>query len=56
VSRDSTQSTATFAVAKPTLTAPAASLLPPLPQDRAHHAHAHRGLVSGWVHDVEGWF
>jgi hypothetical protein len=42
--------------ADPTLTAPAASLLPPLPQDQRHHAHPHRGLLSGWVHDVEGWF
>ena len=63
--RDSSQPTATLAVAgssgpasnaDPTLTAPAASLLPPLPQDHGHHAHARRGLLSGWVHDVEGWF
>ena len=44
----------------PTLTAPAAALLPPLPQDsgqsRVRHAPAHRGLLSGWVHEVEGWF
>jgi phospholipid/cholesterol/gamma-HCH transport system substrate-binding protein len=60
---DSSRPTATLAVAgssapkaDPTLTAPSASLLPPLPQDRRPHAHAHRGLVSGWVHDVEGWF
>jgi phospholipid/cholesterol/gamma-HCH transport system substrate-binding protein len=61
----SSQPTATLALAgssspasmaDPTLTAPAASLLPPLPQDRRHHAHAHRGLLSGWAHDVEGWF
>jgi len=38
----------------PTLTAPAAALLPPLPQ-RTHH-HAGRGLLAGWAHDVEGWF
>ena len=44
--------------AAPTLTAPAARLLPPLPQDHvaAHHAPPHRGLVSGWLHNVEGWF
>ena len=61
----SSQPTATLAVAgssspapkaDPTLTAPAASLLPPLPQDQRHHVHAHRGLLSGWVHDVKGWF
>ena len=61
----SSRPTATLAVAgssipasdaDPTLTAPAASLLPPLPQDQRHHAHAHHGLLSGWVHDVEGWF
>jgi len=42
----------------PTLTAPAASLLPPLPQDQTHRrpGHARRGLLAGWVHDVEGWF
>jgi phospholipid/cholesterol/gamma-HCH transport system substrate-binding protein len=63
--RDSSQPTAALAVAgssrstpkaDPTLTAPAASLLPPLPQDQHHHARARRGLLSGWVHDVEGWF
>jgi phospholipid/cholesterol/gamma-HCH transport system substrate-binding protein len=42
----------------PTLTAPAAALLPPLPQDRSRRArpHPHRGLVSGWLHDVASWF
>jgi phospholipid/cholesterol/gamma-HCH transport system substrate-binding protein len=58
------QSTAAVAVAAPatkvdpTLTAPAASLLPPLPQDKTHgrHRNARRGLLAGWVHDVEGWF
>ena len=42
--------------ANPTLTAPAASLLPPLPRDQRVKTHAHRGLLAGWVHDVEGWF
>ncbi len=44
--------------ADPTLTAPAASLLPPLPQGprAVHRAHAHRGLLAGWAHDVAGWF
>jgi virulence factor Mce-like protein len=59
------QVTATLADAAssaPTLTAPAARLLPPLPQDRSatsgtgRHARAHRGLVSGWLHDVASWF
>ncbi len=58
------QVTATLATASaaPTLTAPAARLLPPLPQDRTaisgtgRHARAHRGLVSGWLHDVASWF
>ncbi len=40
----------------PSLTAPAASLLGPLPQRREHHRAAHRGLVDQWWHDVEGWF
>jgi hypothetical protein len=58
VTKDSSQTTATLATASadPTLTAPAASLLPPLPQNQTRAHHAHRGLVSGWVHDVEGWF
>ncbi len=44
--------------ADPTLTAPAASLLPPLPQGPrpVHRTHAHRGLLAGWAHDVAGWF
>jgi phospholipid/cholesterol/gamma-HCH transport system substrate-binding protein len=53
---------ATFAdAAAPTLTVPAAALLPPLPED-AHPARPHarrpagRGLLAGWAHDVEGWF
>ena len=52
-------STASAPNSDPSLTAPAARLLPPLPQDQAHHAHAHashRGLVSQWWHDVTGWF
>ena len=67
VSQAAKSSTATLAVgtpstpstnADPTLTAPAASLLPPVPRGRnnAHHAPGHRGLLAGWVHDVEGWF
>ena len=66
VTRGSSQPTATLAVAalvdaaasdgRPDADRPAAALLPPLPQDQRHHAHAHRGLLSGWVHDVEGWF
>jgi hypothetical protein len=52
-------STAT-ATAGPSLTAPAADLLPPLPQaqgqGRHGHAHVHRGLLAGLAHDVAGWF
>ncbi|HEY6473044.1 MAG TPA: MlaD family protein [Acidimicrobiales bacterium] len=43
----------------PSLTAPAADLLPPLPQDQGHHGqhhHAQRGLLSGWAHDIASWF
>jgi len=40
----------------PTLTAPAAALLPPLPQDRAHRPQAQCGLLAGWLHDVGSWF
>ena len=67
VESDSSPSPATVAVAAPsavttprgpTLTAPAANLLPPLPHSgtRARPARAHRGLLSGWMHDVVGWF
>ncbi len=51
-----TATLADTASSTPSLTAPAASLLSPLPQDRHHTRHASRGLVSGWVHEVEGWF
>jgi hypothetical protein len=61
--RDASQPAATLAVAgtpthnaDPTLNAPAATLLPPLPQDQRTQRHPHRGLLSGWVHDVQGWF
>ena len=43
----------------PTLTAPAAALLPPLPRDRHRgpaRPAARRGLLSGWLHDVGSWF
>jgi hypothetical protein len=41
----------------PSLTAPAARLLPPMPQARAHHrTQAHPGLIAGWLHDVGSWF
>ncbi len=41
--------------AAPTLTAPAAELLAPLPQN--HHPHrAQPGLLSQWAHDVASWF
>lgn len=53
--------TATLQVASgsagaPTLTAPAAALLPPLPQHRHRSRHRPTGLLSSWWHDVEGWF
>jgi phospholipid/cholesterol/gamma-HCH transport system substrate-binding protein len=38
----------------PTLTAPAANLLPPMPS--SDHAHAHRGDLAEWAHDVSSWF
>lgn len=64
VTKAATQSTATLAIAAPskdvapTLTAPAAAQLPPLPSGVPHARHKadRRGLLSGWVHDVEGWF
>jgi phospholipid/cholesterol/gamma-HCH transport system substrate-binding protein len=46
----------------PSLTAPAAGLLPPLPQDQGQAAHGHRahhqspGLLSQWAHDIASWF
>ena len=48
---------ATPSIPAPSLTAPAADLLPPLPQAHApsHHT-AHRGLLSQWAHDVASWF
>jgi virulence factor Mce-like protein len=65
VTNAASRSTASLAVATPTspsadptLTAPAASLLPPLPRNQSHarHGHGRRGLLAGWVRDVEGWF
>jgi phospholipid/cholesterol/gamma-HCH transport system substrate-binding protein len=43
----------------PSLTAPAAGLLPPLPQDQGQGHHAHHGspgLLARWAHDVASWF
>jgi phospholipid/cholesterol/gamma-HCH transport system substrate-binding protein len=46
----------------PSLTAPAAGLLPPLPQDQGqshggHHGrHQSPGLLSQWAHDIASWF
>ena len=48
-------STASSSNAAPSLTAPAAKYLPPLPQTQ-HARPPHRGLVSQWWHDVESWF
>jgi phospholipid/cholesterol/gamma-HCH transport system substrate-binding protein len=51
----STLADATVSTA-PTLTAPAAALLPALPQAVTHHAtHPHRGLLAQWAHDLVGW-
>lgn len=45
----------------PSLTAPAAALLPPLPQDQGqshgrHGRHQSPGLLSQWAHDIASWF
>jgi virulence factor Mce-like protein len=43
----------------PSLTAPAAGLLPPLPQDHGQGHHGHHpspGLLSQWAHDIASWF
>jgi phospholipid/cholesterol/gamma-HCH transport system substrate-binding protein len=46
----------------PSLTAPAAGLLPPLPQDQGQSHGGHHGrhqspdLLSQWAHDVASWF
>jgi phospholipid/cholesterol/gamma-HCH transport system substrate-binding protein len=50
--------TASMVDPDPTLTAPAAALLPAAPpaQGRRHRAYPHRGLFARWLHDVEGWF
>jgi phospholipid/cholesterol/gamma-HCH transport system substrate-binding protein len=39
----------------PTLTAPAARYLPPMPSHRHHHHRAHRGLLAQWAHDIGSW-
>jgi phospholipid/cholesterol/gamma-HCH transport system substrate-binding protein len=38
----------------PSLTAPAARLLPPLPSSH-HSVHRGSGLLAGWLHDVRSW-
>ena len=42
----------------PSLTAPAAGLLPPLPQAQGQHhsRHSSPGLLSQWAHDIASWF
>jgi phospholipid/cholesterol/gamma-HCH transport system substrate-binding protein len=42
----------------PSMTAPAAGLLPPLPQDQGPHHRHHQspGLLSQWAHDIASWF
>jgi virulence factor Mce-like protein len=37
------------------LTAPGATLLPPMPGTRRAHSTHHRGLLAGWFHDVRSW-
>jgi hypothetical protein len=53
------RATATASTAAPTLTAPAAALLPPLPggaqAGRSHRHAAHRGFLSSVWHDLTGW-
>jgi phospholipid/cholesterol/gamma-HCH transport system substrate-binding protein len=54
-----TASATLSASASPTLTAPAAELLPPLPQNQGHAHHLHHaqsGLLGQWAHDVASWF
>jgi phospholipid/cholesterol/gamma-HCH transport system substrate-binding protein len=46
--------TASSVAAGPSLTAPAAALLPQ--PSRSHHAkRAHRGLLAQWAHDIGSW-
>lgn len=43
----------------PSLTAPAAGLLPPLPQDQGHSRHGRQqspGLLARWAHEIASWF
>ena len=53
----STTTPAAASAADPTLTAPDAGELPPMPASMAAHphAHAHRGLLHQWWHDLTGW-
>jgi phospholipid/cholesterol/gamma-HCH transport system substrate-binding protein len=45
---------ATVASSGPSLSAPAARLLPPMPSAH-HHRRAHPGLLDQWAHDVRSW-
>jgi virulence factor Mce-like protein len=56
-----TATPATTSGRAPSLTAPAAGLLPPLPQDQqqGHGRHGHQqspGLLAQWAHDIASWF
>ena len=53
----STTTLAAASAADPTLTAPDSDELPPMPASMAAHphAHAHRGLLHQWWHDLTGW-
>ncbi|HEX3796260.1 MAG TPA: MCE family protein [Acidimicrobiales bacterium] len=44
----------TAALVTPSLSAPAAHMLPALPRARHHSSH-HRGLLAQWAHDVGSW-
>jgi phospholipid/cholesterol/gamma-HCH transport system substrate-binding protein len=45
---------ASVASSGPSLSAPAARLLPPMPSAH-HHRRAHAGLLDQWAHDVRNW-
>jgi phospholipid/cholesterol/gamma-HCH transport system substrate-binding protein len=59
--KPATPATSSSSNQAPSLTAPAAGLLPPLPQDQGqtHGRHGHHqspGLLSQWAHDIASWF
>ncbi len=53
VDQPSSSTTKASTTPVPSLTAPGANLLGPLPQNVHHRSHhAHRGLIAQWAHDV----